>query len=234
MFPLCASLWPNGSAETHLMFAGGHVDAVVFCLQVNAVVLCRVVMVTVSSTLRRAKMLSPSSASKMQIFDLTWWDSLASVHLSVKHFLSLFCSFSVISFMGFILTCTHYTHYISHSLSHVSFLAKPTLINRDSVRDWEFGRRSLLWELQWLISLAPGPNSSTCLCVYMHGASVMPQCMCAERHDRDCRRQFWNHSLLKSAVFHKYFTGFCVHQAVFISFKKIYNMISFKYFVICF
>lgn len=42
------------------------------CLQVNAVVLCRVVMVTVSSARRRAKMLSPSSASKMQTFDLTW------------------------------------------------------------------------------------------------------------------------------------------------------------------
>lgn len=63
---------PSGSAEVRLMFAGGHVDAVVLCLQVNAVVLCRVVMVTVSSARRRAKMLSPSSASKMQTFDLTW------------------------------------------------------------------------------------------------------------------------------------------------------------------
>lgn len=41
-------------------------------LQVNAVVLSRVVMVTVSSARRRAKMLSPCSASKMQNFDLTW------------------------------------------------------------------------------------------------------------------------------------------------------------------
>ncbi|KAF3696283.1 Adhesion G-protein coupled receptor D2 [Channa argus] len=44
----------------------------VYEVQVNAVVLCRVVMVTVSSAHRRAKMLSPSSASKMQTFDLTW------------------------------------------------------------------------------------------------------------------------------------------------------------------
>ncbi|TMS03410.1 Adhesion G-protein coupled receptor D2, partial [Larimichthys crocea] len=44
----------------------------VYEAQVNAVVLCRVVMVTVSSARRRAKMLSPSSASKMQAFDLTW------------------------------------------------------------------------------------------------------------------------------------------------------------------
>lgn len=50
----------------------GHIHAVVLSLQVNAVVLCRVVMVTVSSARRRAKMLSPSSASKMQTFDLTW------------------------------------------------------------------------------------------------------------------------------------------------------------------
>lgn len=203
--PLCASLGPNGSAETRLMFAGGHVDAVVFCLQVNAVVLCRVVMVTVSSTLRRTKMLSPSSASKMQIFDLTWWDSLASVHLSVKCLLSFFSSFSVISFMSFILMCTHY---ISHSLSHVSFLVKPTIINRYSVRDWEFRHRSLLWELQGLISLAPGPNSSTCLCACMHGA-----CLCA------CVKS-WDLSLLKSPLFHKYFMGYCVHQAVIISFRK--------------
>lgn len=50
----------------------GHIRAVVPYLQVNAVVLCRVVMVTVSSARRRTKMLSPSSASKMQTFDLTW------------------------------------------------------------------------------------------------------------------------------------------------------------------
>lgn len=54
------------------MSSGGHVDAVVFYLQVNAVVLCRVVMVTVSSARRRAKMLSTSSASKIHTFDLTW------------------------------------------------------------------------------------------------------------------------------------------------------------------
>lgn len=48
------------------------VFAAVSRLQVNAVVLCRVVMVTVSSARRRAKMLSPSCASKMQTFDLTW------------------------------------------------------------------------------------------------------------------------------------------------------------------
>lgn len=63
---------PSGSAVARLVFAGGRVDAVVLCLQVNAVVLCRVVMVTVSSARRRAKMLSPSSASKMQTYDLTW------------------------------------------------------------------------------------------------------------------------------------------------------------------
>ncbi|KAM7416860.1 hypothetical protein PAMA_018776 [Pampus argenteus] len=54
--------WLNVKTDTIWAFVG----------PVNAVVLCRVVMVTVSSARRRAKMLSPSSASKMQTFDLTW------------------------------------------------------------------------------------------------------------------------------------------------------------------
>ncbi|CAJ1068723.1 adhesion G-protein coupled receptor D2 [Xyrichtys novacula] len=60
--------WLNVKNDTIWAFVG----PVVFVLAVNAVVLCRVVMVTVSSARRRAKMLSPSSASKMQTFDLTW------------------------------------------------------------------------------------------------------------------------------------------------------------------
>nr|XP_020454898.1 adhesion G-protein coupled receptor D2 isoform X2 [Monopterus albus] len=60
--------WLNVKTDTIWAFVG----PVVFILAVNAVVLCRVVMVTVSSAHRRAKMLSPSSASKMQTFDLTW------------------------------------------------------------------------------------------------------------------------------------------------------------------
>ncbi|XP_029685244.1 adhesion G-protein coupled receptor D2 isoform X2 [Takifugu rubripes] len=60
--------WLNVKTDTIWAFVG----PVVFVLGVNAVVLCRVVMVTVSSARRRAKMLSPSSASKMQTFDLTW------------------------------------------------------------------------------------------------------------------------------------------------------------------
>ncbi|XP_068460615.1 adhesion G-protein coupled receptor D2 isoform X2 [Clinocottus analis] len=60
--------WLNVHTDTIWAFVG----PVVFVLLVNTVVLCRVVMVTVSSARRRAKMLSPSSASKMQTFDLTW------------------------------------------------------------------------------------------------------------------------------------------------------------------
>ncbi|XP_071337901.1 adhesion G protein-coupled receptor D2 [Trachinotus anak] len=60
--------WLSVKTDTIWAFVG----PVVFVLAVNAVVLCRVVMVTVSSARRRAKMLSPSSASKMQTFDLTW------------------------------------------------------------------------------------------------------------------------------------------------------------------
>ncbi|KAI3372756.1 hypothetical protein L3Q82_022716 [Scortum barcoo] len=60
--------WLNVKTDTIWAFVG----PVIFILAVNAVVLCRVVMVTVSSARRRAKMLSPSSASKMQTFDLTW------------------------------------------------------------------------------------------------------------------------------------------------------------------
>uniref|UniRef100_A0A8C4Z9D9 Adhesion G protein-coupled receptor D2 n=1 Tax=Gadus morhua TaxID=8049 RepID=A0A8C4Z9D9_GADMO len=60
--------WLN--METDMIWA--FVGPVLFVLGVNAVVLCRVVMVTVSSARRRSKMLSPSSASKMLTFDLTW------------------------------------------------------------------------------------------------------------------------------------------------------------------
>ncbi|XP_026199610.1 adhesion G-protein coupled receptor D2 [Anabas testudineus] len=60
--------WLNVTTDTIWAFVG----PVIFVLAVNAVVLSRVVMVTVSSAHRRAKMLSPSSASKMQTFDLTW------------------------------------------------------------------------------------------------------------------------------------------------------------------
>uniref|UniRef100_A0A1A8FQX3 G protein-coupled receptor 144 n=1 Tax=Nothobranchius korthausae TaxID=1143690 RepID=A0A1A8FQX3_9TELE len=60
--------WLSVKTDTIWAFVG----PVIFVLAVNAVVLCRVVMVTVSSANRRAKMLSPSSASKMQTFDLTW------------------------------------------------------------------------------------------------------------------------------------------------------------------
>uniref|UniRef100_UPI003AAA3395 adhesion G protein-coupled receptor D2 n=1 Tax=Centroberyx gerrardi TaxID=166262 RepID=UPI003AAA3395 len=60
--------WLNVKTDMIWAFVG----PVIFVLAVNAVVLCRVVMVTVSSARRRAKMLSPSSASKMQTFDLTW------------------------------------------------------------------------------------------------------------------------------------------------------------------
>ncbi|XP_070402432.1 adhesion G protein-coupled receptor D2 isoform X5 [Nothobranchius furzeri] len=60
--------WLSVKTDTIWAFVG----PVIFVLAVNAVVLCRVVMVTISSANRRAKMLSPSSASKMQTFDLTW------------------------------------------------------------------------------------------------------------------------------------------------------------------
>ncbi|XP_040011105.1 adhesion G-protein coupled receptor D2 [Xiphias gladius] len=60
--------WLNVKTDTIWAFVG----PVIFVLVVNAVVLCRVVMVTVSSARRRTKMLSPSSASRMQTFDLTW------------------------------------------------------------------------------------------------------------------------------------------------------------------
>ncbi|XP_047236110.1 adhesion G-protein coupled receptor D2 isoform X2 [Girardinichthys multiradiatus] len=60
--------WLSVKTDTIWAFVG----PVIFVLMVNAVVLCRVVIVTVSSAHRRAKMLSPSFASKMQTFDLTW------------------------------------------------------------------------------------------------------------------------------------------------------------------
>ncbi|XP_067087954.1 adhesion G-protein coupled receptor D2-like, partial [Osmerus mordax] len=60
--------WLN--AENDMIWA--FVGPVICILAVNTVVLCRVVMVTVSSARRRAKMLTPSSASKMHTFDLTW------------------------------------------------------------------------------------------------------------------------------------------------------------------
>ncbi|KAM9475724.1 adhesion G protein-coupled receptor D2 [Clarias gariepinus] len=60
--------WLNTESDIIWAFVG----PVLFVLMVNTVVLCRVVMVTVSSARRRAKMLAPSSASKSKPMDLTW------------------------------------------------------------------------------------------------------------------------------------------------------------------
>ncbi|XP_021475597.2 adhesion G-protein coupled receptor D2-like [Oncorhynchus mykiss] len=60
--------WLN--VETDMIWA--FVGPVLLILAVNAVVLCRVVMVTVSSARRRVKKHTPSSASKLHTFDLTW------------------------------------------------------------------------------------------------------------------------------------------------------------------
>ncbi|KAI5622130.1 adhesion G-protein coupled receptor D2 isoform X2, partial [Silurus asotus] len=60
--------WLNTESDIIWAFAG----PVLFVLMVNTVVLCRVVMVTISSARRRAKMLAPSSASKSKPVDLTW------------------------------------------------------------------------------------------------------------------------------------------------------------------
>ncbi|XP_051510143.1 adhesion G-protein coupled receptor D2 isoform X2 [Myxocyprinus asiaticus] len=60
--------WLNIQSHVIWAFAG----PVIFVLAVNFVVLCRVVMVTVASARRRAKMLTPSSDSKLQTLDLTW------------------------------------------------------------------------------------------------------------------------------------------------------------------
>ncbi|XP_077081071.1 adhesion G protein-coupled receptor D2 isoform X2 [Siphateles boraxobius] len=60
--------WLNLQSNVIWAFAG----PVLFVLAVNAVVLFRVVMVTVASARRRAKMLTPSSDSKLHTMDLTW------------------------------------------------------------------------------------------------------------------------------------------------------------------
>uniref|UniRef100_A0A8C1GGL4 Adhesion G protein-coupled receptor D2 n=1 Tax=Cyprinus carpio TaxID=7962 RepID=A0A8C1GGL4_CYPCA len=60
--------WLNLQSHVIWAFAG----PVLFVLAVNAVVLFRVVMVTVASARRRAKMLTPSSDSKLHTLDLTW------------------------------------------------------------------------------------------------------------------------------------------------------------------
>ncbi|KAF4070464.1 hypothetical protein AMELA_G00285700 [Ameiurus melas] len=60
--------WLNTESDIIWAFVG----PVLFVLTVNTVVLCRVVMVTISSARRRAKMLAPSSASKSKPLDLTW------------------------------------------------------------------------------------------------------------------------------------------------------------------
>ncbi|ROI74380.1 Adhesion G-protein coupled receptor D2 [Anabarilius grahami] len=60
--------WLNLQSNVIWAFAG----PVLFVLAVNAVVLFRVVMVTVASARRRAKMLTPSSDSKLHALDLTW------------------------------------------------------------------------------------------------------------------------------------------------------------------
>ncbi|XP_062855429.1 adhesion G-protein coupled receptor D2 isoform X2 [Trichomycterus rosablanca] len=60
--------WLNTDSDIIWAFVG----PVLFVLTVNAVVLCRVIMVTVSSARRRAKMLAPSSDTKARPLDLTW------------------------------------------------------------------------------------------------------------------------------------------------------------------
>uniref|UniRef100_A0A8C1RHL7 Adhesion G protein-coupled receptor D2 n=1 Tax=Cyprinus carpio TaxID=7962 RepID=A0A8C1RHL7_CYPCA len=60
--------WLNLQSYVIWAFAG----PVLFVLAVNAVVLFRVVMVTVASARRRAKMLTPSFDSKLHTLDLTW------------------------------------------------------------------------------------------------------------------------------------------------------------------
>ncbi|XP_051950579.1 adhesion G-protein coupled receptor D2 isoform X2 [Xyrauchen texanus] len=60
--------WLNIQSHVIWSFAG----PVIFVLAVNSVVLFRVVMITVASARRRAKMLTPSSDSKLQTLDLTW------------------------------------------------------------------------------------------------------------------------------------------------------------------
>uniref|UniRef100_A0A8B9GWP3 Adhesion G protein-coupled receptor D2 n=2 Tax=Astyanax mexicanus TaxID=7994 RepID=A0A8B9GWP3_ASTMX len=60
--------WLNTESDIIWAFVG----PVLFVLAVNTVVLCRVVVVTVSSARRRAKMLAPSSVSKPHTLDLTW------------------------------------------------------------------------------------------------------------------------------------------------------------------
>ncbi|MGH0130751.1 UNVERIFIED_CONTAM: hypothetical protein FKN15_043442 [Acipenser sinensis] len=60
--------WLN--VQTDIIWA--FVGPVLFVLSVNAFVLFRVVMVTVASTRRRSKMLTPSSTPQLQAWDLTW------------------------------------------------------------------------------------------------------------------------------------------------------------------
>ncbi|XP_051964197.1 adhesion G-protein coupled receptor D2-like isoform X2 [Xyrauchen texanus] len=60
--------WLNIQSYVIWAFAG----PIIFVFAVNSVVLFRVVMVTVASARRRAKMLTPSSDSKLQTLDLTW------------------------------------------------------------------------------------------------------------------------------------------------------------------
>ncbi|KAL4622638.1 adhesion G-protein coupled receptor D2 [Arapaima gigas] len=60
--------WLN--VQTNVIWA--FVGPVLVILAVNMVVLWRVVIVTVSSARRKAKMLTPSSSSKLQALDLTW------------------------------------------------------------------------------------------------------------------------------------------------------------------
>nr|XP_023696450.1 adhesion G-protein coupled receptor D2 isoform X2 [Paramormyrops kingsleyae]XP_023696451.1 adhesion G-protein coupled receptor D2 isoform X2 [Paramormyrops kingsleyae] len=60
--------WLNVQHNTIWAFAG----PVLFILSVNAVVLWRVVVVTISSARRRAKMLTPSSLSRLHALGLVW------------------------------------------------------------------------------------------------------------------------------------------------------------------
>lgn len=167
----------SGSAAARLIFDRGHVDAVVLCLQVNAVVLCRVVMVTVSSAHRRAKMLSPSSASKMQTFDLTWWDSMACLPLRVTLSLPAICALSFIKgFFSFSCAPTlslPFPPSLTHTQRSSTFYLGEQSLSIETV--WEF--KSSQWELERAYQLNTWSQHSCvclfiCLCVCFRGATL--------------------------------------------------------------
>ncbi|XP_060787198.1 adhesion G-protein coupled receptor D2 isoform X6 [Neoarius graeffei] len=176
--------WLNIESDIIWTFVG----PVLFVLTVNTVVLCRVVMVTISSARRRAKMLAPSSASKSKPLDLTWaatrpvlilmpvlgltWLCGVLVHLSVV-LAYLFIALNAFQGLYIFLVYAVYNSEVKSAIKRIqekrkalSFTPVATVVKKNSLRRHEEetsrGTRRepiLIWNCSQPVSFLPSQRT---------------------------------------------------------------------------